>query len=163
MGGSSTNWGWMTHICVSKLTTIGSDNGLLPDRRQAIIWTIYGVSLIKPLGINFGDILSEIHIFSFKKLHLEDVVCKMVCISSRPQCVDIQPPQTILQRRHLTYTIFTIHWCDKSYICLNVISSPNKYYTTWRAFGLDVREGLPVIVVPTDEVEWGHSMNWNVC
>ena len=27
----------MTHICVSKLTTIGSDNGLSPGRRQAII------------------------------------------------------------------------------------------------------------------------------
>ena len=29
----------MTHICVSKLTIIGSDNGLSPGRRQAIIWT----------------------------------------------------------------------------------------------------------------------------
>ena len=32
-----THWGRMTHICVSKLNTIGSDNGLSPDRRQAII------------------------------------------------------------------------------------------------------------------------------
>ena len=29
----------MTHICVGKLTIIGSDNGLSPGRRQAIIWT----------------------------------------------------------------------------------------------------------------------------
>ena len=34
-----THWGRVTHICVSKLTIIGSDNGLSPDRRQAIIWT----------------------------------------------------------------------------------------------------------------------------
>ena len=27
------------HICVSKLTIIGSENGLSPGRRQAIIWT----------------------------------------------------------------------------------------------------------------------------
>ena len=31
-----TYWSWVTHICVGKLTIIGSDNGLLPDRRQAI-------------------------------------------------------------------------------------------------------------------------------
>ena len=29
----------MTHICVSKLNIIGSDNGLSPGLRQAIIWT----------------------------------------------------------------------------------------------------------------------------
>ena len=31
------------HICVSKLTIIGSDNGLSPGRRQAIIWTNAGI------------------------------------------------------------------------------------------------------------------------
>ena len=32
-----TNWGRVTHICFSKQTIIGSDNGLSPDRRQTII------------------------------------------------------------------------------------------------------------------------------
>ena len=32
-----THWGRVTHICVGKLTIIGSDNGLSPARRQAII------------------------------------------------------------------------------------------------------------------------------
>ena len=32
-----THWGRVTHICVSELVTIGSDNGLSPGRRQAII------------------------------------------------------------------------------------------------------------------------------
>ena len=32
------HWGRVTHICISKLSSIGS-NGLSPDRRQAIIWT----------------------------------------------------------------------------------------------------------------------------
>ena len=32
-----THWGRVTHICVSKLTIIGSDNGLSPGRCQAII------------------------------------------------------------------------------------------------------------------------------
>ena len=38
----------MTLICVSKLTIIGSDNGLSPGRRQAIIWTSDGILLIGP-------------------------------------------------------------------------------------------------------------------
>ena len=43
----------MTHTCVSELTVIGSDNGLFPDLRQAIIWTNAGMLWIGPLGINF--------------------------------------------------------------------------------------------------------------
>ena len=47
-------WGWMTHICVGNLTTIGSDNGSSPSRRQAIIWTNAGILLIWPLETNFS-------------------------------------------------------------------------------------------------------------
>ena len=61
----------MTHICVGNLTIIGSDNGLSPGRRQAIIWTNAGILLIEPLGINFSQILIEINTFSFNKMHLK--------------------------------------------------------------------------------------------
>ena len=61
----------MTHICVGKLTIIGSDNGLSPVRRQAIIWTNAGILLIRPSGTNFSEILIEIDVFSFKKMHLK--------------------------------------------------------------------------------------------
>ena len=64
-----THWCRVTHICVSKVTNIGSDNGFLLGRRQAIIWTNAGVLLIRTLGTNFREILNEIHIFSFKKMH----------------------------------------------------------------------------------------------
>ena len=50
---------------------IGSDNGLSPGRRQAIIWTNAEILLIGPLGINFSEILIEINRFSFKKMCLE--------------------------------------------------------------------------------------------
>ena len=60
----------MTHICVRKLNSIGSDNGLFPGRRQAIIWTNAGILLIGLLGTNFSEILIEIHILSVKKMHL---------------------------------------------------------------------------------------------
>ena len=66
-----THWGRVTHICVGKLTIIGSNNGLSPSRRQATIWTNAGIMLIGPLGTNFSEILSEIHAFSFNKMHLK--------------------------------------------------------------------------------------------
>ena len=75
-----THWGRVTHICVSKLTTIGSNNGLSPGRRQAIIWTNDGILLIRTLGTNFSEILSEIHSFSLKKNAFENVVCEMASI-----------------------------------------------------------------------------------
>ena len=57
----------MTHKCISKITIIGSDNGLSPGRRQAIIWTIAWILLIGPLETNYSEILIKIDKFSFKK------------------------------------------------------------------------------------------------
>ena len=66
-----THWGRVTHICVSKLAIIGSDNGLSPGRRQAIIWTNAGILLIRPLETNFIEILIRNQTFSFKKMYLK--------------------------------------------------------------------------------------------
>ena len=87
-----THWGRVTHICVSNLTIIGSDNGLSPGRRQAITWTNVGILLIGPLGTKFSEMLIEIHTFSFKN-PFENVVWKMAAILSRPQCVKGAPGQ----------------------------------------------------------------------
>ena len=81
---SLTHWGRVTHICVSKLTIIGSDNCLSPGRRQAIIWTNAGILLIGSLGTNFSEILIEISAFSFKKMHL-----KMSSGKWRPSCLGL--------------------------------------------------------------------------
>ena len=43
-----THWGRVTHMSVNKITTIGSDNGMSPVRRQAIIWTNVGIFRIGP-------------------------------------------------------------------------------------------------------------------
>ena len=72
------------HICVGNLTIIGSANDLSPDRRQAIISTNAGMLFIGPYGINFSEILTEIHTLSFKEMHLK--------ISSgkwQPFCLDL--------------------------------------------------------------------------
>ena len=81
---SSTHWGRVTHICVSKLTIIGSDNGLSPGRRQAVIWTNAGILLIAPSGTNFSEILIELHTFPFMKMHL-----KMSSGNWRPFCLSL--------------------------------------------------------------------------
>ena len=86
-----THWGRVTHICVSKLTIIGSDNVLSPGRRQAIIWTNAGILLIWTLGTNFSETLSEIHAFSFKKMHL-----KMSSGKWRPSCLGFNVLKNIL-------------------------------------------------------------------
>ena len=61
----------MTHISISKLIIVGSDNGLLPGPHQAIIQTNAGILLIAPLETNFSEILIKIYTFSFKKMHLK--------------------------------------------------------------------------------------------
>ena len=79
----------MTHICVSKLTIIGSDNGLSADRHQAIIWTNAGILLIGPLGTNFSENLIEI--LAFKKMRL-----KVPSGKWRPICLGL----SVLTRMH---------------------------------------------------------------
>ena len=100
--GSASRWpltftrvimGWVTlnslrlsdaYICVSKLTIIGSYNGLSSGGRQAIICTNVGTSLIGPLRTNFGKILIKIDIFSYEKMHL-----KMSSGNLRPFCLGL--------------------------------------------------------------------------
>ena len=77
-----THWGRVTHICVVNLTTIGSDNGLSPGRRQAIIWTNDGILLIGALWTNVS--LIKTCTFSLKKMLL-----KMSSEKRRPSCLGL--------------------------------------------------------------------------
>ena len=88
------HWGRVPHICVNKLTVIGSDNGLSPDQSQAIIWTNAGTVLIGPLGINFSRIVIKHYTFSIKKMHL-----KMTCGKWRPHCLGLSVLKSKLHGR----------------------------------------------------------------
>ena len=70
-GTGFTQWGRVTHICVSDITSIGSDNGLSPGRRQAIIRT------------NAGIFNRNSNIF-IQENAFESVVCEKAAILSRP-------------------------------------------------------------------------------
>ena len=87
-----THWGRVTHTCVGNLTVIGPNNGLSPGRRQAIIWTNARILLIEPLGTNFIDILSQIQIFSYNKMHL-----KMSSGKCRPSCLGLNVLNDVLK------------------------------------------------------------------
>ena len=79
-----THWGRVTHICVSKLTILGSDNGLSPEKRQVIICTNAGLLLIGPLGTNFSEILIKLLTFSSQKMRL-----KVLSVKRRPFCLSL--------------------------------------------------------------------------
>ena len=81
---SLTHWGRVTHICVGKIIIIGSDNGLSPDRRQAIIWTNAGLFSIEPLRTYFSENLIKIQPFSLKKMHVKTSSAKW-----RPSCLGL--------------------------------------------------------------------------
>ena len=106
-----THWGRVTHICVSKLTIIVSGDGLSPGRHQAIIWTNAGILSIAPLRTNFSEILIEIDIFSFKKIHL-----KMSSGNWRPFCPGLICPTAFAQILilHAIYSV-SLLYCWRMY------------------------------------------------
>ena len=74
----------MTHICVSKLSTIGSNYDLSPARRKAIISTNAGILLIWTIRTNFNENVNRnSYIFSHEN-PFENVVCEL-----RPFCLGL--------------------------------------------------------------------------
>ena len=110
----------MTHICVSKFTIIGSDNGWSPGRRQAIIWTNAGILLIWSLGTNFSEIWIEIQMSPFKKMHL-----KMPSGKWRPSCLGLN----VLTYCPQWYVLISVKWVNigSGNKWLVAFSSPNYY------------------------------------
>ena len=112
----------LTHsgrMCVSKLNVISSDNGLSPGRRQAIIWTSAGILLIGLLATNFSEILSKIHTFSFKKMHLN-----MSSVKWRPFCLGLNVLKGVARsgKNCPKNVIPEIQW-QKTYHVANMISA----------------------------------------
>ena len=56
-----THGGWVMHISISKLTIMGSDNGLSPYQHQSIIWTNAEKLFTGPLETNISKTLNAMH------------------------------------------------------------------------------------------------------
>ena len=75
------------YICVGKLTSIDSDNGLSHGRHQAIIWTNAGMLLFRPRGTNLSEILIGIQTFSFIRKCIWKCRLQNSVILSRPRWI----------------------------------------------------------------------------
>ena len=75
-----THWGWVRPMGVSKLTIIGSDNGLSPDQCWDIVNWTFGNKLQWNLNRN-SYIFTQENTF-------ETVVSKLAAILSWPQCAN---------------------------------------------------------------------------
>ena len=108
----------MTHIYASVIwVSIGSDNGLSPDRCQAIIWTNAGILLIWPLGTTLSETSIVVYISSFKEMHL-----KMLSVKCHPFFLSLNV-LGINQRKQRTSDIMPIqnslNFADNIFKCLN--------------------------------------------
>ena len=114
-----THSGPVTHICVSIITIIGSDNGLLPCRCQALsepVLEIVNWAIGKKLKwkCNRG-----VCIFILEN-EFENVVWKMAAILSQSQFVKIR----VVWCAKPAVTIFSVLWCNStSYLNLDIYST----------------------------------------
>ena len=79
-----------------KLTIIGSDNGLSPGRRQAIILTNAGIWSILTLGNKFQLNVNRNSNIFIQENAIENFVFEMASILSRPQCINSCNAESIL-------------------------------------------------------------------
>ena len=117
------HWGRMTHLCVSRLTITGSDNGLLPGQRQAIIWTNAGILLIGPLGTNFSENSIKILTFSFTKMRL-----KVSSVKWRPFCLGLN----VLRRSYKVISEWSPVHCLYSVFHLKHGSGSGFGWLSWK-------------------------------
>ena len=110
-----THWGRATHICISKPTITGSDNGLSPVPASSHYlnqwWNIVNWTLRNKLQWDFNQ---NSYIFIQEKV-FENVVCEIAAILSRPQCVDCSIRKMIFVSECEFGPLFTSIWN-----CLNV-------------------------------------------
>ena len=154
-----THWERETHIYASPYwTVISSGNGLSSVRCRANIWTDAWMALILFLGTNFTEFSMEIHIFSFKKMHLKmssgkcrpfclglNVLspqqCETSCMSSsvihlfdkcwRPHIVDkyyAHSNTMVTAIQFAIAAIFTMNWARKLHNWDSAISVTNEIY-----------------------------------
>ena len=120
-----THLGWIKHICVGNLTTIGSGNGLSPDWHQAIMWANAGILLIGPLRTNFSEFITGILTFSLKKVRL-----KVSSAKWRPCCLGLNVLSILIN--HTFYLKQILRRSHK--ITLLALWVPNCCVCSWNLY-----------------------------
>ena len=124
----------MTHICVGNLTTIGTDHGLSPGWRQAIIWTNAGILLIGPLGTNFSEISIKILTFSFTKMRLKVSSAKwhQFCLGLNVLKHVSNVPLAVIDVIPMSLTL----WAQHLKVKVKQFYMPRHQHALWRWVGL---------------------------
>ena len=100
-----TLWGQVTHICISKLTNIGSNNGLsVASHYLNQYFNIVNWTLRNTVQWNFNR-----NSYAFIQDVFESVVWKMAAILSRPQCVNNE--DTTVMCWTIIKTFSSTMWC----------------------------------------------------
>ena len=96
-------------ICVTKITIIGSDNGLSPERRHSIIRTNAKILLIWPMHGNklYWNLTRNPYNFIQENV-FENVVCETAAILFRFQCVKRENRHCPASRTTLVATRFRV-------------------------------------------------------
>ena len=135
----------MTHICISKLSIIGSVNGLSPGQRQVIIWTNAEILLIGPLRKNFSELLVENQKFSFKKIWLKMSSAKYrhFVLASICQIAYFPVQQTLMPE-----SLGPVSWSQGN-------DNDNKIYPSPRT------RSMPWLLMPWCLASPGHQQPWH--
>ena len=109
----------MTHICVHKLTIFGSEKGLSPERRQAVIWTNVGKFVnSRPQCVQWFPLFYRLIYCHFHKSQLsKSNFCVMCPVSSSHR-------RWLLRQRYicaLARVSWHSHYTLSSYILMKTI------------------------------------------
>ena len=89
-----THWGWVTHICVTKITIIGSDNGLSPGRRLVIFWTMLEYCLTLRNKIQWNFLSRPQYVNLLTTMRLLSVCCSLLNLLNQVMYTCIQCMQS---------------------------------------------------------------------
>ena len=104
--------GWVMHICVSKISITGSDNGFAPSRRQW--WNIVNWTLTNKLQWNFSR---HSNIFFQNKANLRDLIAATgLVISNWIQIVNFSARVTVKFDRWSCNTIGHLFYATSSFV-----------------------------------------------
>ena len=132
-----THWGRVIRIYVGNLTNIGSDNGLSPGRRQAIIWSRdssnAGILLMGLIGTNFSEVSSA----KYQPLKFHWILFQMVQLTIFQHWFGaIQATSHYLNQWWLVYRrIYASHGLSELILCGNItfiVNISKKQATIWR-------------------------------
>ena len=110
------------HIYVGELCQFGSDNGLSPGRRPAIIWTSADILSVKPQGPYFKEIIFDVQIFSFKEMQFKMPLAKWL-----PFCLgfNVWTCWMVLMKYRFSWHLTSLlhinlsHWGRVTIICVS--------------------------------------------